>query len=77
MEVEFVELVRQIWAAVASTGQVRSWRVAAEARSLKWSNIHRCRAVSRGEGDRCRTARHKLLKRIMPRTDDVVARVRA
>ena len=27
MEVEFVELVRQVWAAVASAGQVRSWRV--------------------------------------------------
>ena len=51
--------------------------VAAEARSLNWSNVHRCRAVSRGEGGRCRTARRKLLKTIMPRTDDAVARVRA
>ena len=41
MEVECVELVRQIWAAVASAGQVRSWRVAVEARGLKWSYIHR------------------------------------
>ena len=77
MEVEFVELVRQIWAAVASPGQVRSWRVATEARSFKWSNVHRCRAMSRGEGGRCRTARLKLLKMMMPRTDDAVARVRA
>ena len=77
MEVEFVVLVRQIWAAVASVGQVRSWRIAAEARSLKWSNIHRCRAMSRGEGGRCRTARHKLLKTMMPRTVDAVALVRA
>ena len=77
MEVEFVELVRQIWATVASVGHVRSWRVAAEARSLKWSNIHRCRGISRGEGGRCCTARHKLLKTMMPRKDDTVARVRA
>ena len=77
MEVEFVELARQIWAAVASAGQVRSWRVAAEARSLKWLNVHRCRAMSRREGGRCRTARRKLLKTMMPRTDDAMARVRA
>ena len=30
-----------------------------------------------GEGDRCRTARRKLLKAMMPRTDDAVARMRA
>ena len=77
MEVEFVELARQIWAAVVSAGQVRSWRVAAEARSLKWSNIHRCRTMSRGEGGRCRTARYELLKTMMPRREDDVARVRA
>ena len=77
MEVEFVESVRQIQAEVASAGQVRSWRVAAEARSLKWSNVNRCRAMSRGEGDRCCTARLKLLKTMMPRTDDAVARMRA
>ena len=75
--VEFVESVRQIWAAVASTGQVRSWGVAAEDRSLKWSNAHRCRAMSSGGGGRCRTARRKLLKTMMPRTDEAVARVRA
>ena len=77
MEVEFVELVRQIWATVAPAGQVCSWRVAAEACSLKWSNVHRCRAMSRGEGGRCLTARRKLLKAMIPRTDDTVARVRA
>ena len=33
--------------------------------------------MSRGEGGRCRTARRKLLKTMMPRTDDAVARVRA
>ena len=44
---------------------------------MKWSNVHRCRAMSRGEGGRCRTARRKLLKTMMPRTDDAVARVQA
>ena len=44
---------------------------------MKWLNVHRCRAMSRGEGGRCCTARHKLLKTMMPRTDDAVARVRA
>ena len=77
MEGDFVESVRQIWAAVASAGQVCSWRAAAEARSLKWSNIHRCRAMSRGEGGRCRSARYKLLKTMMPRTGNPVVRVRA
>ena len=55
-----VELARQIWAAVASAGQVRNWRVAAEARRLKRSNVHRCRAMSRGEGSECRIARHRF-----------------
>ena len=55
-----VEFARQIWAAVASAGQVRNWRVAAEARRLKRLNVHRCRAVSRGEGGDCRTARRGL-----------------
>ena len=50
MEVDFVELIRQIWAAVTSAGQVRSWRIAAEARSLNWPNIRCCRVMSRGEG---------------------------
>ena len=62
---------------MASAGQVRNWRVGAEVRSLKWSNVHCCRAMSRGEGGRCRTARRKLLKMMMPRTDDAVARMRA
>ena len=62
---------------MASAGQVRNCRVAAEARSLKRSNAHRCRAMSRGEGDRCRTARRKLLRTMMPRTNYDVARMRA
>ena len=44
-----VEVVRQIWAVVASAGQVHSCHVAAEARSLTRSNVHRCRAMSTGE----------------------------
>ena len=44
---------------------------------MKKSNVHRCRAVSRGEGGRCRTARRKTLRTMMPRTDDAVARMRA
>ena len=71
-----VEVVRQIWAVVASAGQAHSCRVVAEARSLKRSNVHRCRAMSTGEEGRCRTARHELLK-MMPHTDNVVALVRA
>ena len=67
-----VELTRKIWAAAASTGQVRNWRVAAEARRLKSSNVHRCRVMSRGEGSECRTARHGLQ---MPHMDDDVALV--
>ena len=51
---------RQIWAAVASAGQVRNWRDAAEARRLKRSIVHRCRVMSREEGGECRTARHGL-----------------
>ena len=50
------ELTRQIGAAVATTGKVRNWRVAAMARRLKRSNAHRCRVMSRGEGGECRTA---------------------
>ena len=61
---------------VASSGQVHSCRVAAEARSLTRSNVHCCRTVSTGEEGRCRTARHELLKMI-PHTDDAVALVRA
>ena len=71
-----VELARQIWAAVASAGQVRNWRVAVEACRLKWSNVHCCRVMSRGEGGKCRTARHGFLK-MMPHMDDAVALVRA
>ena len=33
--------------------------------------------MSRGEGGRCCAARYKLLKTMMPRTDNPVARVRA
>ena len=51
---------RQIWAAVASAGQVRNWLDSTEARTLKRSNGHRCRVMSREEGDECRTARHGL-----------------
>ena len=75
-----VELARQIWAAVASIGQVRNWRAAAEARSLKRSKVHRCRTMSRGEGSKCHTARHGLqcrtarhgLLKMMPHMDDAV-----
>ena len=52
--------VRQIWATVASAGQVRNWLDAAEARRLKRSIAHRCRAMSREEGGECRTGRHGL-----------------
>ena len=52
--------VRQIWATVASAGQVRNWLDAAEARRLKRSIAHRCRAMSREEGGECRTGWHGL-----------------
>ena len=71
-----VDLARQVWAAVASAGQVRNWHVVAEARSLKTSSVHRCRAMSRGEGGEYRTARHGLLE-MMPHADDAVVLVRA
>ena len=51
---------RQIWAAVASAGQVRNWLDATKARRLKRSIYHRCRVMSREEGGECRTARHGL-----------------
>ena len=51
---------RQIWAAVASAGQVRNWLDATEARRLKRSIDHRCRVMSREEGGECRTTRHRL-----------------
>ena len=51
---------RQIWAAVASAGQVRNWRDAMEARRLKRTIVRRCRVMSRKEGDEYRTARHGL-----------------
>ena len=70
-----VEVVRQIWAVVASARQVHICRVAAEVQSWTRSNAHRCRAMSMGEGGRCRTARHELLK-MMPHMDDAVALVR-
>ena len=62
---------------MASAGQVHSWLVAVEARSLTRSNVHRCiRAMSTEEEGRRRTARHELLK-MVPNTDDAVALVRA
>ena len=75
---------RQIWAAVASAGQVRNWLDAAEARSLKRSIVRRCRVMSREEGGECRTVRHGLqcctarhwLLKIMPHMNDAVALVR-
>ena len=51
---------RQIWAAVASAGQVRNWRDAVEVRRLKRSIVRRSRVMSRREGGECRTARHGL-----------------
>ena len=58
-----VEVVegRQIWAAVASAGQVRNWLDLTEIRRLKGSIDYRCRRLmSREEGGECRTARHGL-----------------
>ena len=72
-----VEVVYQIWAVVVSAGQVHSCRVAAEVRSWTRSNVRRCRAMSKGEEGRCRTARHKLLKKMMSHTDDAATLVRA
>ena len=51
---------RQIWATVASAGQVRNWRDAVEARMLKRSIVRRGRVMSSKEGGKCRTARHGL-----------------
>ena len=84
---------RQIVAALASAGQVRSWRDAAEVRRLR-SIVHHCRMVSTEEGGDCRTARHGPqcctarhglryrtarhgLLKTMPHMNDVVALVRA
>ena len=44
-----VEVVLQVWAVVASAGQVHGCRVIAEVRRLTRSNVHRCRAMSTGE----------------------------
>ena len=52
--------VRQIWAAVASAGQVQNWLDSREARRLKGSIDHRCRVISKEEEGECRTARHGL-----------------
>ena len=76
---------RQIWSAVASVGQVRNWRDAAEACRLKRSIVHRCRVMSSEEGAERRTARHGLqrcnarhgLIKMMPHMNDVVALGRA
>ena len=51
---------RQIWAAVASAGQVQNWLDSTEARRLKGSIKYRCRVMSREEEGECRTARHGL-----------------
>ena len=71
-----VEMVHQIWAVVASAGQVHRCCVMAEVRSWTRSNVHPCRAMSTGEGGRCRTARHELVK-MMLHTDDAAVLVRA
>ena len=67
-------MVHQVWAVVVSAGQAHSCRVVAEARSLKRSNVHRCRSIYTWEEGRCRTARYELLK-MMLHTDDAVALV--
>ena len=72
-----MEVVRQIWAVVSSAGQVHSCRMMAEVRSWTRSNAHRCRATSRGEGGKCGTARHKLLKKMVLRTGDAAPLVQA
>ena len=52
-----VEGVREVWATMASAGQVHSWMVMVEARNLTLLSVHRCiRAMSTGEGGRSRTA---------------------
>ena len=51
---------RQIWAAMASAGQLRNWLDSTEVRRLKGSIEYRCRLVSREEGGEYRTARHGL-----------------
>ena len=72
-----VEVALEVWAVMASVGQVHSWLVAVEARKLTRSSIHRCiRAMSIREGGGSRTARHELLK-MVPNTDDAAALVRA
>ena len=52
--------VRQIWAAMASAGQVRNWLGSTEVRRLKGSIDHRGRVMSRKEEGECRIARHGL-----------------
>ena len=72
-----MEVVREVWAVMASAGQVQSWLVAVEARNLTRSSVHHCtRAMSTGEGSRSRTARHELLK-MVPNVDRAVALMRA
>ena len=45
-----MEVVRQIWAVVASAVKVHSYCVMAEIRTWTRSNAHCCRATSRGRG---------------------------
>ena len=72
-----VEVVREVWAVMASAGQVHKWLVAVEARNLTRSSVHRyIRAVSTGEGSRSRTARRERLK-MVPNIDSATALVQA
>ena len=66
-----VEVVREVWAVMASAGQVDSWLMTVEARNLTRSSVHRyIRAMSTGEGSRSRITRHELLK-LVPNKDRV------
>ena len=72
-----VEVVPDVWAVMASAGQVHSWLVAVEARNLTRSSVHRyIIAMSTREEGRSRTARHELLK-MVPNTDGAAALMRA
>ena len=72
-----VEVVRGVWAMMASAAQVYSRLEAVEALKLTWSSAHRCIcAMSMGKGGRSRTARHELLK-MVPNTDSAATLVRA
>ena len=46
-----MEVVRGVYAVMASAAQVHSWLVVVEARNLTRLSVHRCiRAMSMGEG---------------------------